>query len=131
VVKERWLPRRTVMRHALAGLLVLLSVAPAISAKPKHYTWRDATVVKIASENSGAAAVPVGSIIVAVPLHQTFYWFRTDDGMVYVAASRNLLNVTLNGSTTLRFDDKGRVDVLDDGGKYRRLTIVQRIAPQK
>jgi hypothetical protein len=59
--------------------------------------WEDAKVVNITSENGGAAVAPIGTMIVAVPITEVFYWIQTDDTTYVLGpaiAKHQSLNVT-------------------------------------
>jgi hypothetical protein len=117
------------MRTAVLMVLILFSsVAVANTSQ-----WKDAKVTKISSEGGGAVAVPVGAMMVGVPITKTFYWIETDD-TVYVLgpaiSKRQMLNVTLYGTTKIAIDGKN-AHILDDEGKDRKMPIAEKIARAK
>jgi hypothetical protein len=62
---------------ALCGALLLASVAVA-----KEYEWKDSTVIDISSARARAAAMPLGTGAVALPIMVTFYRIKSKaDGM--------------------------------------------------
>jgi hypothetical protein len=121
------------MKVKVAVLLAILSSTSPVFAK--HYDWKSSTVIKIESQSRGTASVPIGPNVFNVPVVMTYYSFRTDDGLTYVAVTgpgaHSALNVTLNGHNGLRIDDGGHVHILDDAGKDKKLRIVERIAPKE
>jgi len=95
--------------------------------------WKDAKVLKITSESGGAAAAPIGGIMVAVPITKTWYYIATED-TVYVLGpaitKRQMLNVTLYGKTKIAIEGKN-AHVLDDEGRDRKVPIAEKIARTK
>ena len=95
--------------------------------------WKDAKVLKISSESGGAAAAPIGGMVVAVPIVKTWYYIATED-TVYVLGpaitKRQMLNVTLYGKTKIAIDGKN-AHVLDDEGKDRKMPIAEKVARTK
>jgi hypothetical protein len=95
--------------------------------------WKDAKVVNISSENGGAIAAPVGTMMVGIPITKTFYWIQTD-GITYILgpamSRRQLLNVTLNGQTKIAIDGHN-AHILDDDGKDKKMRIAEKIARPK
>jgi hypothetical protein len=67
-------------------LLVLLCSVASIA---KDRAWKDAVFLGIGSSNSGAAAVPVGTSVVAFPLIARTYWFKCE-GLTYALATPHL-----------------------------------------
>lgn len=110
----------------LALTLILLSLSVATIAKERQ--WQDASVVSSSSGNSGAAVVPVGGMLIGVPLHRLYYRIETADiaYVVFVPGGRPL-NVTIKGHTKLAVDGRN-LHILDDGGKDVKLPIVQKVA---
>ena len=108
-------------------IFVVLCVSAALASNRQ---WKDAKVINITSENGGAVAAPIGTMIVGVPITKTFYWIQTDD-ITYVLGPaitrRQLLNVTLYGKTKIALDGRS-AHVLDDDGKDRKLPISQKVA---
>jgi len=92
--------------------------------------WKDAKVVNITSENGGAVAAPVGTMVVGIPITKTFYWIQTDD-ITYILgpaiSRRQLLNVTLNGKTKIATDGHN-AHILDDDGKDKKMRIAEKVA---
>jgi hypothetical protein len=107
-------------------LLLLLSFPCALVAKDRQ--WQDAQLVDIASSNGGAAAMPLGTMVVAVPIVHNFYWYETSD-TIYACSpgSGKLLNVTLHGHNQFAVEGL-TAHILDDSGKEIKLKIVQKIA---
>ena len=116
------------MRGLACTIMVL--VASVVVAGPRQ--WKDAKVTKISSEGGGAAAAPIGGVLVAVPITKTFYWIETED-LIYVLGpaitKRQLLNVTLYGKTKIAIDGQN-AHILDDEGKDRKIRIAEKVAKQ-
>lgn len=114
------------MRNAILIFVVLC----ASVALANNRQWKDAKVVNITSQQGGALAAPVGTMIVGVPITRTFYWIQTDD-ITYVIGpaitKRQMLNVTWYGKTKIAIDGRN-AHVLDDDGKDRKLPISEKIA---
>ncbi len=112
-------------RFLLVGIW-FLALAPSAAAKKKALNWQDAVVIKITSEQRGAAAIPVGGIVAAVPIIKTFYWIETP-GLIYVVGPTHRLDVTLHGKTKVAIEGRS-AHILDDAGKDRKLPIFEKIA---
>ena len=114
------------MRNATLIFVVLC----ASVALANNRQWKDAKVVNITSQQGGAVAAPVGTMIVGVPITRTFYWIQTDD-ITYIVGpaitKRQMLNVTLYGKTKIAIDGRN-AHVVDDDGKDRKLPISGKIA---
>jgi hypothetical protein len=123
------------MRSLALVILMLCATATALADKRE---WKDATVAKITAEtsNGGAAVVPIGGILVGVPIthSRVFYYFETED-MTYILAwldKKRPLNVTLHGKTKIALDKNGRdAHILDDTGKDVKLPISMKVAKPK
>ena len=106
-----------------AFFLLSLSCSPLLA----QAEWKDSTVVKISTTNEWCRHCP--------DWNQTSYWFKLDDGTVYVAQTHKKLDVTLNGHTKFRFEKDGhvgdRVHILDDAGKDQELHITEKMAAEK
>jgi hypothetical protein len=77
---------------------LILTILCASVALANTRQWKDATVTNITSESGGAAAAPIGGVMVAVPITKTFYWIETEDTTYILGPAitkRQLLNVTL------------------------------------
>jgi hypothetical protein len=110
-------------------LIVLLSASVAL-AGPRQ--WKDAKVAKISSESGGAAAAPIGGMVVAVPITKTFYWIETEDTTYILGPAitkRQFLNLTLYGKTKIAIDGTN-AHILDDEGKDRKIRIAEKVARQ-
>jgi hypothetical protein len=95
--------------------------------------WKEANVVKISSDSGGAAAAPIGGMVVAVPITKSFYWIETDETTYVLGPAitkRQLLNVTLYGKTKIAVDGTN-AHILDDEGKDRKIRIAEKIARTK
>jgi hypothetical protein len=121
----RSLLRRTAFFGLLLGFVSVTVVA-------KNRNWQEAKVIKITSDRAGAAAVPVGGTIFAVPLTRVYYWVETKE-VIYVLgpafSKRQQLDVTLYGKTKIAIEGRD-AHVLDDQGKDRKMHIAEKIARQ-
>jgi hypothetical protein len=123
------------LRKRMRGACVVLfltSVCLPLLAKDRN--WQDSVFLGVGSVNTGAAAMPIGTAVVAVPLTAQHYWLRAND-LVYCLyfpsrLSGRVPNLTVNGHT--KFAAEGRnVYILDDDGKQWKLHIVEKIAPKE
>jgi hypothetical protein len=114
----------------MKSTVLILAVLCASIALANNRQWKDAKVANITSESGGAAAAPIGGMIVAVPITKTFYWIETED-ITYVLGpaitKRQLLNLTLYGKTKIAIDGQN-AHILDDEGKDKKIRIAQKIA---
>ena len=113
-------------------LLVLIASGLPLSAQDR--TWQDAVFLGTNSSQVGAAAMPIGTMVVAVPLSSQHYWFRAN-GLVYCLyfpsrLSGRVPNLTVNGQPKISIEGR-RVHVLDDDAKDWKLTIVGKVAPKE
>ena len=123
------------MKTLILGI-ALLSFALILPAEVRD--WKNATVTKITAEttNGGAAVVPVGGVLVGVPIkhYRVLYYIETED-VSYVLAwidKKNPLNVTLHGKTKIALDKNGKdAHILDDAGKDVKVPISLKIAKPK
>jgi hypothetical protein len=106
-------------------LIAVLLLSLAAAAKTKD--WQDGVITSIGSANRGAAAMPVGTMVMAVPLMVTQYKIETST-LVILAAGRNL-NVTINKPMKVAIDGQNAF-LIDDAGKERKLRIVGKAAKQ-
>ena len=113
------------------ALIITVLAASVALAGPRQ--WKDAKVVKITSESGGAAAAPIGGMMVAVPITKTFYWVETED-VIYILGpaitKHQLLNVTLYGKTKIAIDGQN-AHIMDDAGKDRKIRIAEKVARQQ
>jgi hypothetical protein len=110
--------------------LVSILFLSALVTLANDRQWKDAKVANITSESGGAAVVPLGGLLVGVPITKTFYWIQTDDTTYVlgpITTKRQLLNVTLYGKTKIALDGHN-AHILDDDGKDKKLPIAQKIA---
>lgn len=108
-------------------ILVLLLLCSCAFAKQRD--WKDAIVVAQGSSNGGAAAMPLGTGIVAVPLYFTQYKVETND-LIIVLSTRKPINITLKKRTRIAFDGKNAY-LIDDDGKEKKLRILLKEARQE
>lgn len=110
------------MRRALV-LLLLCSIT--FAAKPR--AWQDASVIAIETEDRGAAAVPIGGFIVAVPISHVFYRIEAAELIYVTRCDCDRLNVTVHGKNRIAIEGE-KIYLIDDAGKEKKLRIVQKIA---
>ena len=118
------------MTKSTALMLVILCASVALA---NNRQWKDAKVANITSESGGAAAAPIGGMVVAVPITKTFYWIETEDTTYVLGPAitkRQLLNLTLYGKTKIAIDGTN-AHILDDEGKDRKIRIAEKIARTK
>ena len=107
-------------------LCLLVLIASGLPLSGQDRTWQDSVFLGINSSQVGAAAMPIGTMVVAVPLSSQHYWFRAN-GLVYCLYFPSRLsgrepNLTVNGQPKISIEGR-RVHVLDDDGKDWKLTI--------
>lgn len=119
-------------------VFVALSVFAA-SALAKNLEWKDARVVNIisTSQNSGAAVVPVGTMLVGVPVttNTTLYQIETPEMIYILSYTFNPMvnwrnrppNLTVNGKTKIAIDGRN-AHIIDDEGKDVKVPIARKIA---
>jgi hypothetical protein len=131
------------MKRFVACVLLLIGLAPLASAKP--HDWETATVLKLVSGGSETEAVivpmpgggAVGESTTTSGKHMRgVYWLKTDK-FTYVIpnyAKSNMIGIqwwlylTVGGQTKIFVDSVRTLSVMDDGGKERKVHIIQRIA---
>jgi hypothetical protein len=110
-------------------LIPILAVftSPTVTIGQAEQGWRDATFIKAAHVNEWCRHCP--------DWNQSLYSFKLDDGTVYVGRTHDALDITLNGHTPLRFEKDGHVGdhlyIRDDAGKERKLTVTEKIVPER
>jgi hypothetical protein len=119
------------MKRLLSSLVLILA---SLLAAAKERVWQDSIFLGVASVNSGAAAMPVGPAVVAVPLTTQSYWFRVNR-LAYCLnfpsrLSGRVPNLTVNGHTKVAIDGRN-VFIVDDDGKQWKLHIIEKIAPKE
>jgi hypothetical protein len=111
--------------------ILLFVLLCSVASLAKDRAWKDAVFLGIGSSNSGAAAVPVGTSVVAFPLIARTYWFKCE-GLTYALATPHLSTrrgptLTVNGQAKFAVD--GHIaHVLDEEGKDWKFNIVEKIA---
>jgi len=105
-------------------IAVLLLSALAFAAKTRN--WQDAWVIRSAPANNGTAAMPIGGMVIAVPLNSTLYRINTADLSIVINTERNL-NVTFNKKTRIAIEGQ-KAYLIDDAGKEIKLHIVSKEA---
>ncbi len=119
-------------RYPIALAVALCVFSPSADAKDR--AWQDAIFLGIQSTQAGAAAIPIGTAVVAVPLRSNHYWFQLN-GLRYCLFFPSRLSgrtpdLTVNGHTKVAI--KGRnMHILDDDGKDWKLNIVEKVAPKE
>ena len=123
------------MRCIVVAVLFILSIASIAGAKDRN--WQEATVTQITSRNTGSETVilPLGNGIYGStsPTSRGFYWIKTDQ-FTYVIPNYSKgafinpwLRLTIGGDTKFAVDDSRHGHVIDDDGKDRSVSILQRI----
>lgn len=114
------------MRHISIAVLLLAS---SLTALGKDREWKDAVFLGVVSGNSGAAAMPIGTMTVAVPLTSRFYVVKSENITYYLRTSYtgHWPNLTVNRNC--KFAVEGRnAHVLDEDNKDRKFSIVEKVA---
>jgi hypothetical protein len=127
----------------LGCVLLLLGLVPLASAKPRE--WETAAVLKVVSGGTETEAVvvplpgggAVGESTTTSGKHMRgVYWLKTDK-FTYVIPNyvkSNMVGIqwwlylTVGGQTKISVDSVRTLRVMDDGGKERKVHIIQRIA---
>ena len=112
--------------------LVLLFLALSLCAGAKDRNWKDAIFLGISSSTSGVAAMPVGTMTVGIPLGKRIYWVKSE-GIVYALETNytgRWPNLTVNGHTKIAVEGR-TVRLLDEDGKDRKFSVVEKIAPKE
>jgi hypothetical protein len=120
VIEQRSGYHLDLMKYAVVVLLLLSS------ALAKERDWKDAVVVAQGTSNRRAAAMPLGTGIVAVPLVWTQYEVETSD-LTIVLATRKPVKITLNKKTRVALDGTNAY-LLDDEGKEQKLSVISKEA---
>src|SRR5205809_176594 len=129
-------------------VFVFLICVPLAIAKPRE--WQTATVLKAVANGSETEAVTVplpgggavGESTTTSGKHfRGVYWIKTDKYTYVIPnyAKANMagiqwwLYLTVGGQTKISIDSARTMHVIDDGGKDRKVHIIQRILnePQK
>lgn len=116
------------MKRTLCLVVVVLCCVPLFA---KDRNWQDAIYLGMTSSNSGAAAMPIGTMMVAVPLSSRTYWFKSE-GITYALATNytgHWPNLTVNGHTKIAIEGR-KAHVLDEDNKDRKFAIVEKFAPK-
>ena len=127
----------------LGCVLLFLGLVPLASAKP--HQWETATVLKLVSGGTQTEAVvvplpgggAVGESTTTSGKHMRgVYWLKADK-FTYVIPNyckSNIVGIqwwlylTVGGQTKISVDSVRTLRVMDDGGKERKVHIIQRIA---
>lgn len=106
--------------------LLLLAASLTAQGKDKDREWKDAVFVGTVSGSGGAAAMPIGGMIVAVPLTRTFYIVKMDH-VTYSLRTSSRPNLTVNGKIKFALDGHN-AHILDEDNKDRKFSIVEKVA---
>jgi len=106
--------------------IAVLLLASSLTALGKDWDWKDAVFVGTVSANGGAAAMPIGGMIVAVPLTRTFYIVKMDH-VTYSLRTSSRPNLTVNGKIKFALDGHN-AHILDEDNKDRKFSIVEKVA---
>lgn len=120
------------MRHIF---FIALALSLSCYASDRH--WQDANVLDITSMQTGtqAIALPVGNGIYAAsgPTRRSFYRLKGDQ-YTYVVPNyckgsfvQAWLRLTIGGTAKISPENSKTLHVIDDDGKERTVSIVQRI----
>lgn len=109
------------MKRTLALILLFASLAYAANRN-----WQDGTVIRTATSNNGAAAIPIGTSVYALPIRSTLYRINTAE-LSIVCNTERPLNVTINKKTKIAIEGQ-KLFIIDDDGKERKLRIMQKEA---
>ena len=108
------------------ALITLLLCSFAVA---KDRAWQDGTPLRAATENGGAAVVPLNGMLVGVPITHLTYVFEVSD--LLIAANTNKpLDITFGKKTRVAIDGK-HLFVIDDSGKEKKLFIVGKRLKEK
>lgn len=120
--------KEEVTMSKLLWFLVLLTTLTAA----KDRLWKDAVFMGMTSDAAGAAAMPIGNVVVAVPLSGRIYWFKS--GGIMYALTTNYTgrwpNLTVNGHAKMAVEGR-TAHVLDEDNKDRKFSILEKIAPKE
>jgi hypothetical protein len=111
----------------LLPVLLLFSLAAA-----KDRVWKDAVFLGLTTSTAGAAAMPIGNMVVAFPLSGRIYWVRCD-GVTYALTTDytgHWPNLTVNGHTKLAIEGR-KAHILDEDNKDRKFTILEKSIPKE
>jgi hypothetical protein len=137
-------PVRALVRAANSGVktketqiavrcaLLILAVLCSTAAPAKDRQRKDAKVIDITSEKGEAVIVPIAAFV-GVPVAKTYYWIQTADTIYVlgpVLTKHQLLNVTLHGPTRIVIEGNN-AHILDDDGKDRKMSVVEKVARPK
>lgn len=112
--------------------LVLAVLCVSSFSVGKDRDWKDAIFLGMSSSQSGAAAMPVGTSVIAFPLGVRLYWFECE-GIRYglkTSYTGHWPNLTVNGHTKFALDGHN-AHVFDEDNKDRKFSIVEKIAVTK
>jgi hypothetical protein len=116
------------MKNALLCVLLLWSSL----SLARDRDWKDAVYLGMTTSVNGAAAIPIGNMIVAAPLGGRTYWFKCD-GVTYALATNytgRWPNLTVNGHAKLAVEGRN-AHVLDEDNKDRKFSIIEKaVQPQ-
>ncbi len=111
-------------------LILFLILSPLAIAKDRN--WQDSIFLGGQTDQAGAMAMPIGTMIFAAPLHRQYFWFSTP-GLNYELffpsrLSGRIPSLTVNGHTKIAVEGR-HMHVLDDDGKDWKLNLVMKVAP--
>jgi hypothetical protein len=120
------------MRYCITIAVAFCLLLPCANAKDR--AWQDAVFLGVQSTQTGAAAIPIGTAVVAVPLSSHHFWFKLGDLQYCLffpsRLSGRIPNLTVNGHTKVAIEGR-HMHVLDDDGKDWKLNIVEKVAPKE
>ena len=112
---------------SLALMMALALTCAPLPAKPRD--WKDAIYLGFTVTNSGAAAMPIGTMSVAVPIGQRIYRFKCENITYFVKTSYtgHWPNLTVNAHTKIALESHN-LHVLDEDSKDRKFSIIEKVA---
>lgn len=110
----------------MARKIVLILLLCSSVAFAKYRDWHDAVVTGMETRRGGAAAAPVGTMIIAVPIVFVHYMVETDSLRMDLFC-RKTLNVTINKKTHVAVDGENAY-LLDDSGREKKLRVAWKAA---
>lgn len=110
-------------------LLFFVGLSLVVSARDRD--WKDAIFLGISTSTAGVGVMPVGTAVVAMPLSGRVYWVKSE-GIVYALRTNytgRWPNLTVNGHTKVAVERR-TLHLLDEDGKDRKFSIIEKIAPK-
>lgn len=121
--------RRTRRCRPLPFLLVLLLFLTPLLAKEKKREWQVGKLISAETKDAGVVGLPIAGIVVVKNIQWWVYVIETDS-LTYELLWRSTkpLNVTVEGRIKFAVAKNGKLFVVDDGGKERKLSVLRKKA---